>query len=85
MHITNLRKVGGSVMLSIPPALLELLHLQAGATVGLSIDGGQLIVHPQAGPRYQLSDLLAKCDPNASLSKDDQEWLNASPVGNELL
>ena len=30
MHITNLRKVGGSVMLAVPPALLELLHLQAG-------------------------------------------------------
>ena len=33
MHTTNLRKVGGSVMLAVPPALLEMLHLRAGATV----------------------------------------------------
>ncbi len=31
MHTTNLRKVGGSVMLTVPPALLDILHLQAGA------------------------------------------------------
>ena len=35
MHTTNLRKVGGSVMLAVPPALLDILHLQPGATVGI--------------------------------------------------
>ena len=39
MHITNLRKVGGSVMLAVPPALLDLLHLQAGTTVGIAVEG----------------------------------------------
>ena len=43
MHTTNLRKVGGSVMLAIPPAFLDQLHLQAGATVGLTIDHGRLV------------------------------------------
>lgn len=38
MHTTNLRKVGGSIMLAVPPAFLEQLHLQAGATVGLAVD-----------------------------------------------
>ena len=33
MHTTNLRKVGGSVMLAVPPAILDLLHLEVGATV----------------------------------------------------
>ena len=28
MHVTNLRKVGGSVMLTVPPAVLEELHLK---------------------------------------------------------
>ena len=36
MHTTNLRKVGGSVMLAVPPAILDQLHLKAGATVGLT-------------------------------------------------
>lgn len=34
MHTTNLRKVGGSVMLAVPPALLDFLHLEPGAKVG---------------------------------------------------
>jgi hypothetical protein len=31
MHTTHLRKVGGSVMLTVPLALLDILHLQPGA------------------------------------------------------
>jgi len=31
MHTTNLRKVGGSVMLAAPPVLLDLLRLNVGA------------------------------------------------------
>ena len=39
MHTTNLRKVGGSVMLTVPPAILDQLDLKAGATVGLAVVG----------------------------------------------
>jgi antitoxin ChpS len=46
VHTTNLRKVGGSVMLAVPPGVLDMLHLQAGARVGLVVDGGRLIVEP---------------------------------------
>ena len=31
MFTTSLRKVCGSVMLAVPPAILDLLNLQAGA------------------------------------------------------
>ena len=51
MHTTNLRKVGGSIMLAVPPAFLEQLHLQAGATVGLAVDHGCLVVNPSPRPR----------------------------------
>jgi antitoxin ChpS len=34
MHTTSLRKVGGSIMLAVPPVILDMLHLAAGATVG---------------------------------------------------
>jgi antitoxin ChpS len=44
MHTTNLRKVGGSVMLAVPRAILDLLHLEAGATVGLAVEGERLIL-----------------------------------------
>jgi antitoxin ChpS len=85
MHTTNLRKVGGSVMLAVPPAILDMLHLQAGAAVGLVVDGGRLIVEPQGRPRYTLEELLGQCDPSAELTQEDREWLDAKPVGSELL
>jgi antitoxin ChpS len=85
MHVTNLRKVGGSVMLAVPPALLDVLHLTAGAKVGVTVDNGRLVVEPQARPHYTLDELLAQCDPSAELTAEDREWLDAKPAGHELL
>jgi antitoxin ChpS len=85
MHTTNLRKVGGSVMLAVPPVLLDVLHLSAGARVGLTVDNGRLVVEPSARPRYTLDELLAQCDASALLTSEDQEWLDGKPVGSELL
>lgn len=85
MHTTYLRKVGGSVMLAVPPAVLDLLHLRAGVVVGLAVEDGRLIVEPQARPRYTLDELLAACDPSAELPEEDREWLDSEPVGDELL
>ena len=85
MHATNLRKVGGSVMLAVPPALLDVLKLKAGAKVNIGIVDGCLIVVPRARRHYSLDELLAQCDENAALSAEDRAWLDAKPVGNELL
>ena len=52
MRTTNLRKVGGSVILAVPPTFLDQLHLQAGAVVGLAIDHGRLVVEPKPRPLY---------------------------------
>jgi antitoxin ChpS len=84
MHTTNLRKVGGSVMLAVPPALLDVLHLSAGARVGLTVDNGRLVVEPEARPRYTLDALLARCDASAELTAEDRAWLEAGPAGSEL-
>jgi antitoxin ChpS len=84
MHTTNLRKVGGSVMLAVPPALLDILHLQPGAKVGIAVKSGRLVVEPQRR-RYTLNELLAQCDPKARRAKVEQEWLDSKPVGGELL
>jgi antitoxin ChpS len=85
MHTTNLRKVGGSVMLAVPPALLDILRLQPGAQVGIAVESGRLVVQPQRRRRYTLSELLAQCDPKARRSKRDREWLDSKPVGGEIL
>ena len=85
MHITNLRKVGGSVMLAVPPALLELLHLKAGAPVGMAVDGGRLVVEASPRLRYTLDELLAASDYTEPPSSEDREWLDAPATGKELL
>jgi antitoxin ChpS len=85
MHTTNLRKVGGSVMLAVPPALLDILHLQPGAKVGIAVESGRLVVEPQRRPRYTLDELLAQCNPRAPRTKEEQEWLDSKPVGGELI
>jgi antitoxin ChpS len=85
MHTTNLRKVGGSIMLAVPPALLDILHLQPGAKVGLAVESGRLIVVPRQRRRYTLDELLAQCNPKAPRSKEEREWLDSKPVGGELL
>ena len=82
---TKLRKVGGSVMLAIPPAVLDMLRLQPGAAVGLSVDAGHLVVDPQVRPRYTLDELLARCDASADITVEDRVWLDAEPIGGELL
>jgi antitoxin ChpS len=85
MHTTNLRKVGGSVMLAVPPALLDILHLRPGAKVGISIESGRLVVEPRRRPRYTLDELLAQCDPKAARTREDREWLDNKPAGAELI
>ena len=84
MYTANLRKVGGSVMLAVPPAILDLLHLEAGATVGLAVDGERLVVHPQTKPKYTLDELLAQCDSPAAITEEDRAWLDLPPAGREL-
>ena len=85
MHTTNLRKVGGSVMLAVPPAMLDLLHISAGAKVGVAVEEGRLIVQPRPRPRYTLGELLAQCDAAAEPEPQEQEWLSAPAVGEELI
>ena len=85
MHTTNLRKVGGSIMLAVPPAILELLHLEVGATVALSIDGDHLVVDPKVKPRYTLDELLAASDFAYPQPSEQREWIDAPPTGRELI
>lgn len=80
---TNLRKVGGSVMLAVPPALLELLQLKAGATVDITVDEGRLVVAPKIRQHYTLAELLAASD--YSGVRKDQEWTDGDAAGGELI
>jgi antitoxin ChpS len=85
MHKTKLRKVGGSIMMAVPPALLDLLRLQPDSTVGITVHSGRLVVEPQQRPHYTLDELLAQCNPKGQRSKEEREWLAGNRAGRELI
>jgi antitoxin ChpS len=86
MYTTHLRKVGGSVMLTVPPALLDALRLEPGARVDVTVERGRLIMEAPNRPRYTLRELLAQCNAKAPRpARKDREWLDDLPVGRELL
>ncbi len=70
-------------MFAIPKPLLDSLDLHANQRVGVSISEGRIIVEPKVKPRYTLAELLAQCDLDQPMSAEDQEWLEAPPVGRE--
>lgn len=83
--VSKLRKVGGSIMLSIPPAVLQTLSLNVEDQVELSVDKGALIMTPQKVPTYSLDELLSQCDVQASLPVSDDEWITGFSRGEELI
>ncbi len=85
MHTTNLRKVGGSVMLAVPPALLEVLQLSVGTKVGLVVDNGRLVIESIAKPRCTMADLLAASDYSQSQPPEEREWVDAPAAGDEVI
>jgi antitoxin ChpS len=85
MHTTNLRKVGRSVMLTVPPAFLDILHLSARSKVGLSVDNGRVVVEPRPRPRYTLAGLLAASDYSQPQPAEEREWVDAPAIGREPL
>lgn len=85
MHTASLRKVGGSIMLAVPKAFLEQLHLSAGSIVSIEIEQGRLVIEPKKRRRYSLDELLSQCDPDAEISDEDRDWLDSPIVGRELV
>ena len=85
MFTANLRKVGGSVMLAVPPAILEMVQLRSGATVNIAVENGRLIIEPETRKRYSLQELLAQCDISAPMNGEDARWTASAPKGQELI
>ena len=84
-HSAVLRKVGGSVMLAIPPALLDVSSLSAGRRVEVSLEAGRLVIEPEKKPKYTLADLLAQCNGSAPAGREDRTWTSSAPAGKELI
>jgi len=86
MATVTLRNLGGSVVIVIPRKILKLINLDAGAQVEMTVLDGKLMVEPKKQPRYTLTELLATCtEDNMALTDEDRAWLDAKPVGKEVL
>ena len=85
MYTTNLRKVEDSVMLTIPPGILDAVGLSADTKVNILVDGDRLVVEQRGRPSYTLEELLSQCDPHSDFSPEERGWLTSASVGKELL
>lgn len=86
MHTATLRKIGGSLGLSLPAPLVKSLSFKAGEKVEVLERDGEIVVKaclPPNRKRYTLAELLAQCDFSPGPGKEEREWLDAPRVGRE--
>jgi antitoxin ChpS len=85
MATSTLRNVGGSVMMTIPKAVVDKLGLTGSTKVEVTAEDGRLVAVPHKQPKYTLEELLAQCDFDAPWSEAEREWMDAPSVGNEII
>lgn len=86
MHKATLREVGGSVMVAIPPHILNELQLGPKAQVNLSIREGKLVLEPAVRRgRIGLAARLKMCDFSLPISDEERAWLDSPRAGREAL
>lgn len=83
MTTVTLRNLGGSVVMTLPKKILDLVHLRTGSQVSIDVQDGKLIIEPKPKPRYKLAELMAQCDLSQPLTVEEQEWLDAPLAGHE--
>ncbi|MBB2830680.1 UNVERIFIED_ORG: antitoxin ChpS [Rhizobium esperanzae] len=90
---SKLKKAGGSLVLTVPAAARNMLGLTEGQEMIVSVKGRQVIAEPAPSsfktmkvrkPKYTLDELLEGYDANPSRSPEEQAWINAPAVGNEV-
>lgn len=84
MTTTSLRKVGGSVMMSVPRAFLDQMELSVGSTVDIGLKQGRMVVKPSK-PKYSVEELLAQCDLSQEISHEEREWMDSPATGHEVI
>jgi len=82
-----IRKIGNSMGLTLPTALLRDLGLSVGQVMSLdkTEDGALMLRIKSTRKKYTAKELNASCDSNAPMPEDLIAWDNMKPVGNESL
>nr|CAD6409823.1 PbsX family transcriptional regulator [Rhizobium sp. Q54] len=82
---TKIRRQGGAAVVTIPPALLQLMQTQVGDQLSLVVADGALVARPvqKTRKRYTLGELLKGSDELQKLSSETAP-LDGDPVGREI-
>jgi len=85
MHMT-IKKWGNSIATRIPKAIAESVGLHLNQDVKIEAVNGKIIITPiRKKKEYKLEELLNLCESGSmELTLEDQEWLDAKPVGKEV-
>lgn len=89
---TRLKKSGGSLVATVPAAARNLLQLQEGQDMAVTVEGNRVILEPISTapavgvrrPKYTLEELLAGSDPEAPRTEDERAWQDEPPAGREI-
>ena len=92
MATLTFRKVGGSVMATFPPIVLDFLNVKAGDSAEYLIEGNNIVIRPRAEEakkfpirKYSLDKLIAEQKLIQKELDKDNAWVLEGPRGDELL
>ena len=83
----QLRKLGNSTGLTLPPSLMRDLGLAAGQLMTLrKTASGSILLTPKSSKRkYSAAELNAQCNLKAPMPNDLLAWEQMAPIGSEAL
>ena len=84
MSSVSVRQSSGANIVSIPKAIVQMLGLDVGSKLDLTIKDNAIVLTP-VKEEYSLEELLAGSPKeNFKVTQEDREWLDAKPVGREV-
>lgn len=80
----KIQQWGNSAAIRIPATVLKKMSLVSGDVLVLDASTEVITLKPaKSKPRYQLADLMAQCDLDASEPAELAAWNTLKPVGRE--
>ncbi|MBL4791241.1 MAG: hypothetical protein JKY60_20075 [Kordiimonadaceae bacterium] len=82
--MSAVKQFGNSKGVLLPSPIIKKLGLKVGDNLTIKERNGAILIQrAQKKPRYELDELLAKCDESVPLPEELKEWDRLAPVGNE--
>jgi antitoxin component of MazEF toxin-antitoxin module len=82
----TIKRWGNRAAVRIPTAILGAARVKLDQPVDIREEAGSIVIEPNRPlPRYTLQELVACCDRNKRLSREERQWIDAPRVGREAL